>query len=73
MSRGVKVCDGKRFSRVERTAPPFNKAILLKASLCWSVPKKDKLSKSNACFFFPINPSAPVIGSAFPRLNGATG
>jgi hypothetical protein len=65
MSRGAKVGDGKRFSRMERMAPPCNKAILLKASWRWSVPKKDKLSESKACFVFPIDPSAPAIGSAF--------
>jgi hypothetical protein len=73
MSRGAKVCDGKRFSRFEQTAAPFTTAILLKASSCRSVPKKDKLSESKACFLFPIDPSAPAICSAFDRLDGATG
>jgi hypothetical protein len=46
---------------------------LLKASLRWSVPKKDKLSESKACLIFPVDPSAPAIGPAFARLDGATG
>jgi hypothetical protein len=54
-------------------APPFSKAMLLKASLRWSVPKKDKLSESKACFVLPAGPSAPAIGPAFARLDGATG
>jgi hypothetical protein len=58
---------------MERTAPTLNNAILLKASSCWSVPKKDKLSESKACFLFPIDPSAPAICSAFDRLDGPTG
>jgi hypothetical protein len=72
MSRGAKVCDGKRFSRIEQTAAPFSKAILWGASSCWSVPKKDKLSESKACFLFPIDPSAPAICSALDWLDGAT-
>jgi hypothetical protein len=47
--------------------------MLLKASLRWSVPKKDKLWESKACFVFPVGPSAPAIGPAFARLGGATG
>jgi hypothetical protein len=73
MLRGAKVCGGKCFSKAERTAPPSRKAILLKASWRWSVPKKDKLSESKVCSIFPVDPSAPEIGSAFGRLDGATG